>query len=92
MRKLYGTIMINKQITEGEKTIQQNINYYKLKNEKYGIEIVKENEEKEQVEIANLSNVTDDEDAINHILSLLFKKEITPTDTDVIDDLVKYYT
>ena len=92
MRKLYGTIMINKQITEGEKTIQQNINYYKLKNEKYGIEIVKENEEKEQVEIANLSNVTEDEDAINHILSLLFKKEITPTDTDVIDDLVKYYT
>ena len=48
MKKLYGTIMINKQIMDKQKRTQENINYYKLKNKKYGIEIVKENEGKEK--------------------------------------------
>ena len=92
MKKLYGTIMINKQTIDSEQIMKENISYYKLKNKKYGIEIVKQNETKEELEIANLMNVTDSEEAINHILSLLFRKEITPNDSDVIDDLVNYYT
>ena len=92
MKKLYGKIMINKQKTDNNQMMQANISYYKLKNQKYGIEIVKENEEKEELEITNLTNVTDNEEAINHLLSLLFKKGITPNDSDVISDLVKYYT
>ena len=92
MKKLYGTIMINKQVVEENKQIKENINYYKLKDKRYGIEIVRENDEKENLSITNIANVTDNEEAINHILSLLFKKEITPDDTDVINDLVKYYT
>lgn len=91
MKKLYGTIMIHKQIMDKEKRMQENINYYKLKNKKYGIEIVKENEEREKLEIANISNVTDNEEAINYILSLLIAKQIMPNDADVIDDLVKQY-
>lgn len=91
MKKLYGTIRISKQVIDKQKTIQENINYYKLKNKKYGIEIVKENEEKEKLEIANLSNVTENEEAINYILSLLLAKQIMPNDADVIDDLVKQY-
>ena len=87
MKKLYGTIMINKQIIDKQKRVQESINYYKLKNKKYGIEIVKEN-----VEIANLMNVTDNEEAINYILSLLVRKEIMPNDSDVIQDIVKQYT
>ena len=67
MKKLYGTIMIHKQIMDKQKGVDENINYYKLKNKMYGIEIVKENEEKEKLEIANLMNVTDSEEAINHI-------------------------
>lgn len=89
MKKLYGQITINKQIMEKEKEMQENINYYKLKNEKYGIEIVKENEEKEKLEIANVADVTDNEEAINYILSLLVTKQITPTQEDIIDDLLK---
>lgn len=89
MKKLYGKIIIEKQIMEKEKGVQENINYYKLKNKKYGIEIVKENQEKQKLEIANVSNLTDNEEAINYILNLLVRKQIMPSETDVIDDLVK---
>ena len=92
MKKLYGTIMINKQIMDRQKLVRESVNYYKLKDKKYGIEIVKENEVNEKLEIANLMNVTDNEDAINYILSLLVNKEIMPKDEDVIDEIVKYYT
>ena len=92
MKKLYGTIMINKQIMDKQKSMNESINYYKLKDKKYGIEIVKENEVNEKLEIANLMNVTDNEEAINYILSLLVNKEIMPKDEDVIDEIVKYYT
>lgn len=92
MKKLYGTIIINKQIFENKDKLQANISYYKLKNQKYGIEIVKENEEKSKVERANIVNITDNEDVINNLLNLLVKKEIKPTESDVIDDLVKQYT
>jgi len=91
MKKLYGTIMINKQILDKQKMVQENISYYKLKDKKYGIEIVKENVERENLEIANLINITDSEEAVNHILSMLVKKEIMPRDADVIDDIVKQY-
>ena len=37
-------------------------------------------------------NVTDNEEAINHILSLLVNKKIMPNEADIIDDLVKQYT
>lgn len=92
MKKLYGTILINKQIMDKQRRTQENINYYKLKNKKYGIEIVKENEEKEKIEISNHMNITDSEEAINHVLSLLIKKKIMPDEVDVIDDLLKQYT
>ena len=92
MKKLYGTIMINKQIIDKQKSVRESVNYYKLKDKKYGIEIVKENEVNEKLEIANVMNVTDNEEAINYILSLLVKKEIMPNDEDVIDEIVKYYT
>ena len=91
MKKLYGTIMINKQILDKQKMVQENISYYKLKDKKYGIEIVKENVERKNLEIANLINITDSEEAVNHILSMLVKKEIMPRDADVIDDIVKQY-
>lgn len=87
MKKLYGKININKQIIEKEKEVQESINYYKLKDQKYGIEIVKENEEKEKLEIANVKDVTDNEEAINYILSLLVTKQVTQE--DIVDDLVK---
>lgn len=91
MKKLYGTIMIHKQIMDKQKCMQENIHYYKVKNKTYGIEIVKENEEKEKLEIANLMNVTDNEDTINYLLSMLVNKRIMPNEADIIDDLVKQY-
>lgn len=92
MKKLYGTIMIQKEFIDNHKNVQENINYYKLKNQKYGIEIIKENETKQKLEITNMVNVTDDEDAINYILNMLVNKRIMPSESDVIHDLVKQYT
>lgn len=83
--------MINKQILDKQKMVQESISYYKIKDKKYGIEIVKENVAKKNLEIANLINITDSEEAVNHILSMLVKKEIMPRDADVIDDIVKQY-
>lgn len=86
MKNLYGTIMINKEITEKGQKIQEHINYYKICDKKYGFEIVKENDEK-----VEKINITDNEEAINHILNLLVNKEIMPNASDIIEDLVKQY-
>lgn len=92
MKKLYGTIMIHQQIMDKQRSIQEHIQYYKLKHKKFGLEIVKENEEKEKLERTNLMNITDSEEAINYVLNILINKKIMPNEEDIIHDLVKQYT
>lgn len=92
MRNLYGSVMINKEIKEKGQRIQECVNYYKLKNQKYGLEIIKENEERQGIEITNVIDVTDDEEKINTILNLLVVKEVMPNSPDIIEDVVKQYT
>ena len=90
MKNLYGTIDINKML--GGICIKEQINYYKLKNSKYGLEIVKSNSTKEnEVEITNMEDITDNEEKINKVLNDLVIKEITPDEEDVIEDLLKIY-
>jgi len=91
MKKLYGSIEISKILKEGGKSIKEHINYYKLKNEKYGFEIVKRNDLKENIEITNINNITENEKKINNILDILVAKEIMPESEDIIEDLVKQY-
>ena len=91
MRNLYGTISINKSL--GDVRIVENINYYKLKNSKYGLEIVKSNSTDEnKIEVTNLKDVTDNEEEIDKVLNDLVINEITPSAEDVIEDLLKTYT
>lgn len=92
MKNLYGSIKINKIIQEGGSNICRQINYYKLKNEKYGIEIVKEDDVNENIEITNIHNITESENQIDSILKILVDNAITPDSADVIEDLVKQYT
>ena len=92
MKKLYGSIEISKILKEGGKNSKEHINYYKLKNEKFGFEIVKENHMEENVKVTNINNITSSESIINRILDFLVAKEIKPESDDIIEDLVKEYT
>lgn len=90
MRNLYGTINISKML--GDICILEEINYYKLKNRKYGLEIVKSNgTNEEKIEVTNMQDITDNEEQIDQILKDLVIKEITPDSSDVIDDLLKIH-
>lgn len=89
MKNLYGSISVNKCIEYSKKILTENIKYYKLKNEKYGLEIIKKgNKNDEKIEIKNITN---NEQQINNLLDILVIKQITPNSLDVIEDLVKIY-
>lgn len=90
MKNLYGSVKISKMLEKGSQCIEEIIEYYKLKNEKYGLEIVKRNSVNE--ENFEVMNITDNEEKIDKILNDLVIKEITPSSSDVIDDLLKIYT
>lgn len=90
MKKLYGTVSINKILGKDNFKIEEQIKYYKLKNEKYGLEIVKSNGiDKETNEVTNMEDLTDNEDKIDELLNYLVIQEITPDLSDVIEDLLK---
>ncbi len=90
MKNLYGTVNVNKIIEPCDEKIYESINYYKLKDKKYGFEIEKKNGNKE-VERMNIIDLTDDEEKINYILKLFVHKQILPSSEDIIEDLVKQY-
>lgn len=91
MKKLFGTITINTHILEQTDNTHENINYYKLKNKKYGLSITRLNGNNRKKNAINIFNLTDNESAINYILNMLINKQIRPEQSDVIDDLVKQY-
>ena len=87
MKNLYGTIKISKILGIDNVCIEESINYYKLKNKKYGLEIIKTNSRnEEEIEVTNMKNITDNEEKIDKILNDLVIKEITPNSSDVIQD------
>jgi hypothetical protein len=92
MKNLYGSITINKVILNEEQIVEECINYYKLKNVKYGLEIVKQNStNEEKLEVTNIANITDNEEKIDNVLNMLVAKEIMPSSSDIIEDLLKQY-
>lgn len=92
MKNLYGTIKISKILGLNNMCIEESIDYYKLKNKKYGLEIVKSNNiNDKRIEIANIKNITDSEEKIDSLLNELVIKQITPNSSDVIEDLVKIH-
>ncbi len=92
MKDLYGSIRISKSLGENKQCIIENIDYYKLKNNRYGLEIVKRNSTNEEnIEVTNIKDITDNEEKIDNILNELVIKEITPNLSDVIEDLLKIY-
>lgn len=90
MKNLYGSISINKAIGQGKEEIHEMINYYKIKDEEYGLEIEKKYGN-DTVEKTNLTNITDNEDKIENLLKELVYKEVTPCSDGAIEDLVKLH-
>lgn len=89
MKNLYGSIKISKILGKGGQYIEEKIDYYKLKNKKYGLKIVKTNNTNE--ENIEITNITDNEEKIDKLLNDLVIKEIRPSSSDVIEDLLKIY-
>ncbi len=89
MKNLYGSIKINKTLGTNNVCIEEIINYYKLKNKKYGLKIVKSNSTNE--ENIEVKNITDNEEKINNILNDLVINQIMPQSSDIIEDLVKIH-
>lgn len=90
MKNLYGSISISKELKQGNEEIREKINYYKIKDEKYGLEIEKKYAN-DTVERTNLSNITDSEEKIDDLLKELVYKEVTPCSDGAIEDFVKQH-
>lgn len=73
---------------ETEDGVTEKIQYYKTKDELYGIEVVKENNLPNK-EIKDITEITEDEEEINNILDKLVSNMVMCNFEDIVNDLVK---
>mgnify|MGYP000613959755 FL=1 len=97
MRKFYADVILNKEELKESDSNRIELEYYKIaKNVKkdqrtYGIEIVKTEyfNNKKLKESENIYNVTNNEDVINNLLSILKENQVTPIGlNDVVDEIL----
>ena len=79
MKKLYATVDIKR------KNSNSKIKYYETKKENYGIEIVREVEDRVLTRRA-IDNITNKKRSINKILELLTRQLITPESAEYIEN------
>lgn len=78
MKKLYATVEINKQDS------QSKIKYYEIQDKNYGIEIVREANNKILVSKV-INNITDKKRKIKEVLELLTRQLVTPESAEYIE-------
>ena len=83
LKKLYATVDINGRISSSK------IKYYETKKENYGIEIVREVEDKVQAR-RTIDNITDKKGNINKVLEVLTRQLITPESAEYIEEDLIY--
>ena len=83
MKKLYATVDISGRNSSSK------IKYYETKKENYGIEIVREVEDKVLTRRA-IDNITDKKRNINKVLEVLTRQLITPESAEYIEDDLIY--
>lgn len=88
MKSLYACIEINKNINETGDSVTEKIEYYKTKDELYGIEVVKENNLPCK-EVSDITQITEDESEIDSILDKLVSNGVMCNFEDIVNDLVK---
>lgn len=88
MKSLYACIEINKKDNKIQSRITEKIQYYKTKDELYGIEVVKENNLLNK-EISDIFEITNDEEEIESILDILVDNVVMYNFEDIINDQLK---
>ena len=83
MKKLYATVDISGRSSSSK------IKYYETKKENYGIEIVREVEDKVLTRRA-IDNITNKRKNINKVLEVLTRQLITPESAEYIEDDLIY--
>lgn len=88
MKSLYACIEINRENNETGDGVKEKIEYYKTKDELYGIEIVKENNLPNK-EISDIAQITEDEKEIDSILDKLVSNMVMCNFEDIVNDLMR---
>lgn len=88
MKSLYACIEINKNINEAGDGVTEKIEYYKTKDELYGIEVIKENNLPCK-EVSDILQITEDESEIDSILDILVSNGVMCNFEDIVNDLMK---
>ena len=82
MKKLYATVDIKIQ------DLNSKIKYYETKKENYGIEIVREEENKVLTRRV-IDNITDKKRRIDSVLEILTRQLVTPESAEyIVEDLI----
>ena len=82
MKKLYATVNISGQ------NLSSKIIYYETKKENYGVEIVREVENKVLTRRA-IDNITDKKRRIDNVLEMLIRQLVTPENAEyIVEDLI----
>ncbi len=79
MKRLYATVDINKE------NLKSKIKYYEIQGENYGVEIVREENDK-ILEKRIINNITSKKKNINKVLELLTNQLITPENVEYIEE------
>lgn len=84
-KKLYGIADLSHK--EQEQSNIFRIEYYKIKEEKYGIEIIKKCKN-ESIENKEIRMIEKDEKKINNLLNILKRNKVTPIEVEyILEDL-----
>lgn len=83
MRNLYGSTVMKSNHTSAT------INYYKVLDEKYGIEIEKQ-VYNEEIESKKIPNITENIETINKVLDILTEKFVMPESAEYIIEDMKF--
>ena len=83
MKRLYATVDIKMQ------NLNSKIKYYETKKENYGIEIVREEDDKILTR-RTIDNITDEKGNINKVLEVLTRQLVTPESAEYIEEDLIY--
>lgn len=101
MKKLYAEITLNKDELKESNSNRIELEYYKISKKKkeniyhktniYGIEVIKKEYigKRKIKEKSNINNLTNDENVINTLLSVLKKNKVTPIAlTEIVEEVL----
>lgn len=84
-KRLYGIADLSKE--EQKESSISKLEYYKIKEEKYGVEIIQKYTN-EKIEDKQIRELEQSEEKIDKLLSILKRNKVTPTEVEyILEDL-----